>query len=304
MEEVKNKYKQEYEKSIKQMQKVNPKYQIDIQTEIDKYSKEIKKKLKSFGVKYINYPKVAHEEIVKRALERRKPFKENGSGYRDTLIWVSILDLFKTNKGEIVVFITDNLKDFCCSTEAEKPTLHDDLIKDLIDIGVDEDKVKICQSLKQFNDEIVIPQLSRLHEIEDALLKENYPMLDLVSLIEENQKEIIDIINHDISEVYEIYNFSGTNIAGIPVVNKVSVYFLDDENIFVDIHAELVIEFLDRRTLVYLEQSTIESLYAGKETSWVFQYGEPIKLGIRCTAILNLSLGNVSSFKVESIKSL
>lgn len=38
-------------------------------------------------------PTVAHESLVQRALDRRKPFAINGVGYRDALLWESVLCL-------------------------------------------------------------------------------------------------------------------------------------------------------------------------------------------------------------------
>jgi hypothetical protein len=52
-------------------------------------------KLKSFGVTILPYPNTSHERLVTRALQRRKPFRNDGAGYRDTLVWESVLPLLK-----------------------------------------------------------------------------------------------------------------------------------------------------------------------------------------------------------------
>jgi len=40
------------------------------------------------------YPDTSHQEIVQRALYRKKPFKSNGKdGYRDFLVWKTFLDI-------------------------------------------------------------------------------------------------------------------------------------------------------------------------------------------------------------------
>jgi hypothetical protein len=38
------------------------------------------------------WPTVPHEEVVQRALERRPPFNQTGGGYRDTLVWLTLLE--------------------------------------------------------------------------------------------------------------------------------------------------------------------------------------------------------------------
>lgn len=38
-----------------------------------------------------NYPAITHKDVVHRALERKKPFKDDGKdGYRDYLIWLTL----------------------------------------------------------------------------------------------------------------------------------------------------------------------------------------------------------------------
>ena len=74
-----------------------------------------------------NYPTNTHEEVVKRATSRRKPFDEKGSGYRDTLIWFNILELAGELDGRIYLVARD--KDF----RDNSGNLHDDLMDDLTD---------------------------------------------------------------------------------------------------------------------------------------------------------------------------
>jgi hypothetical protein len=38
------------------------------------------------------WPNATHEEVVQRALERRPPFNQTGGGYRDTLVWLTLLE--------------------------------------------------------------------------------------------------------------------------------------------------------------------------------------------------------------------
>lgn len=48
---------------------------------------ELSDSLKAAGVAMPATPDVSHEELLDRALDRRQPFDQNGSGYRDALLW-------------------------------------------------------------------------------------------------------------------------------------------------------------------------------------------------------------------------
>jgi hypothetical protein len=55
-------------------------------------------------------PNVPHEELVRRDLRRQAPFKDNGAGYRDALIWETVRDV--TLAGRKTVLLTANHRDF------------------------------------------------------------------------------------------------------------------------------------------------------------------------------------------------
>lgn len=62
---------------------------------------------------FFDYQKISHLEVVHRALKIIAPFRENEKGYRDTLIWLSLINFLKgKTKDDTVVFITRNYSDF------------------------------------------------------------------------------------------------------------------------------------------------------------------------------------------------
>lgn len=54
-------------------------------------------------------PSVSHGEMARRDLARLQPFKANGSGYRDALIWESVLEFGESSR---VALLTQNTNDF------------------------------------------------------------------------------------------------------------------------------------------------------------------------------------------------
>jgi hypothetical protein len=91
----------------------------------EKWRLSISDRLRAAGVEILPYPCASHQSITERDLERRKPFSESGKGYRDALIWESVLDLAAKSDDQIV-FVTSNSKDF-----ADGEALHPDLVCDL-----------------------------------------------------------------------------------------------------------------------------------------------------------------------------
>ena len=104
----------------------------------------------------LGYPDTPHETLVKRATSRKRPFDDNGSGYRDAIIWESVLELAKQVKGPIVLVTKD--KDF----RERSSNLHGDFIKDLERLGLPEDKVTLATDLAGLVDQHVRPNLGTL----------------------------------------------------------------------------------------------------------------------------------------------
>lgn len=89
------------------------------------------------------FDEVPHERVVRRALDRRKPFGQKDAGYRDTLVWEAVLEVAGRDR---VDFVTDNIADFASTDQG----LHEDLKADLLSIGQPEDRVVLHRTLKDF----------------------------------------------------------------------------------------------------------------------------------------------------------
>lgn len=66
------------------------------------------------GVTIGPVPEIAQEEVLRRDLEGRKPFAPSGKGYRDALIWETLLQYLQDNPEVTeLYFVTRNTKDYC-----------------------------------------------------------------------------------------------------------------------------------------------------------------------------------------------
>ena len=105
-----------------------------------------------------NYPTNTHEEVVKRATSRRRPFDDKGSGYRDTLIWFNILELAGELDGRIYLVARD--KDF----RDNSGNLHDDLMDDLTTNKQSKDRIVLVSSIKELMEQHIHPNVQQTFE--------------------------------------------------------------------------------------------------------------------------------------------
>ena len=110
-------------------------------------------RLDAANVNTPDYPTNSHEEIVKRATSRRRPFDDSGSGYRDTLIWFNLLDLAGDLDGRILLVAKD--KDF----RGDHGSLHDDLINDLDRNEQPSDRVVLVGSISELLEQHIHPSV-------------------------------------------------------------------------------------------------------------------------------------------------
>ncbi len=84
------------------------------------------------NVVIVGYDDVPHSAVVERALKAARPFQKSGDGYRDTLIWLSLLTYLAGDKStEPVAFITNNRSDFFDPKAKDDAQFHPDLAADV-----------------------------------------------------------------------------------------------------------------------------------------------------------------------------
>lgn len=118
---------------------------VDAEEASTGFRKLLEAKVLDAGGQLLPLPNVSHEELVELAVRRRRPFREKGSGYRDALIWQSVLGLAEAD--ETVAFVTDNHRDFA---GPDGQTLHADLVGQLHEAGTDPASVLLYRDLDDF----------------------------------------------------------------------------------------------------------------------------------------------------------
>lgn len=125
VEEIKGLYKralqERFEEYIKSVEKLKSTLlflempetpALDIEGDAEKYLEFIHKKFGTTASSIIPYKNEWLPEIVKRAIERKKPLDNKGQQFRDGILWLTILDYAENTEEKLIAFISDNPTDF------------------------------------------------------------------------------------------------------------------------------------------------------------------------------------------------
>jgi PIN domain len=129
------------------------------------YKAQIQTKLTEVGAAVLPYPEVSHEEVVRRDLARSRPFRIGGAGYRDTLIWETVISLCHFHQAATVILVTRNERDFGPGHDV-LGEMGAELAKKLID----PKRIRICCGLDDFNSTFIIPRLESLATLKEQLV--------------------------------------------------------------------------------------------------------------------------------------
>jgi hypothetical protein len=204
------------------------KQDIDIEKETKCYLKYVKQKLKIDYI--IPYNNEFLPVISQRAIDRKKPAGEDGQGFRDTLIWLTIKDYASKCHEKQVTFISVNTDDFASS---DKSRLHGSLLDECDEMGI---RINYFKSLKEF----IENHSTKIDFITYDWIAENLDYQDVGKAIVDylNQTErrsIISWIEHETNEECVGYtaitfdSFSDTDL---------SVYEMSDNRLIINLTLE------------------------------------------------------------------
>lgn len=209
---------------------------IDVNAESSKYENFIRNKLKVKENFIIKYQNDFLPEISRRAINRQKPCGEKGQGFRDALIWLTIIDYCRVKKKQLV-FISNNTEDFANSA---KNDLHENLKNECESEGV---KIHYYTSIKEFIDK----HSTRIDFIDKDWISANLDNkeIETEALNELNRNSKRDIhywFQRVTGNICEYYNVLNVNIYD---KDNPTVYEMLDNRLIVNIvlSAEFEIEF-------------------------------------------------------------
>ena len=126
-------------------------------------------RLARFGVQVVPTPSVSIETILERDLEARKPFDHEGRGFRDTLIFLTLIGIAKSSD-QRVVFVSKNSDDF--AARGDKNQFHEQLLEEIQLEVNDPERIELIHTLSEFNEKHILPRLARVEGVQNALKSE------------------------------------------------------------------------------------------------------------------------------------
>jgi len=143
-------------------------------TMIESATQEFQRKLDAAHVRQLPFPGgLDHHDVLTRLQAGRKPFRQTAKnkdiGYRDCLIWETVLGLAggetKGSEDVWVAFVTSNTLDFAEKSD-DRAVLHSELATEAEDRKL---KVVLFESVNQFISQVVKPSVP-LSDVVSALL--------------------------------------------------------------------------------------------------------------------------------------
>jgi hypothetical protein len=168
------------------------------------YEGELRAILDSAGAEYLPYPDVSHEVVARRAMDRRRPFDAAGrDGYRDTLLWETLLEA-ASHEEPIVLVSGDN----AAFSPNKGPGLLKELQDELEARGLPRDAVRRIKQITDFTSELpLVPDLEV--DVEHALA----------------QPIVARLLGESLAEEVGAYEESTPRIPGFPL--EVDQLFVD-----------------------------------------------------------------------------
>ncbi|AVQ98102.1 hypothetical protein OBCHQ24_03300 [Oceanobacillus iheyensis] len=226
-EEIQNLYKQElkqryddYEDTYSKlnlllMNSIDNNVEINVDEKTTRYMDYIKYKLDLKDEDIVKYKQEYLPEVVNRAIYRIKPCSLKGEEFRDTLLWLTVLDVAKDNLDEQLVLISHNTKDFAANNNKE--LLHPDLRKEVEDLNLE---VQYYNSLSQF----IQKHATKIKFIDETWIK------DQINIHEVNKTFLHILREHEADTLMRYAEYRFDNCTGY--INICGAY-LDIDDFFV-----------------------------------------------------------------------
>lgn len=214
----------------------------DLERMTNEYVSYLSKKLKQSDAIILDYPSTPHKKIVERALQRKKPFDSKGhNGYRDVLIWESILELLAREPAAIA-FISQNPRDFAEKNEV----LHSELKEEIDAFQHDDISVTYYPSLDDFVSKEITPMLKMVDDPVALLAGDELKGFDLSTFTSSQLDKFIDVEEVDptdigLPSVFEMLQISA--IENVGEIRTVDMYSLTKDDVLIQYECLVSVSF-------------------------------------------------------------
>jgi hypothetical protein len=144
-------------------------------------------------------PDVKVSEVIQRSVKRIKPFNRGDKGFRDTLLWLGVLDLVRRFRR--VSFVSANTNDFSLG----KNRLHPELEREVNGVLPENIRFRYFPSLDEFVAEMDPGGEGGAEALLRAILDKGFRGFDLLAWLQENLENVLST-----------HEFDGVDWAGMP----------------------------------------------------------------------------------------
>lgn len=242
----------------------------ELKSMVDHYKTGLSDRLSKLNASILPYDEIPHSAIVTRSLDRRKPFSGGGKGYRDALLWESILRGVGGNYKKIIL-ISGNTSDFGKKEERPKGPhydFHEDYQEDITN-NFDPCPVFLCKDIESFNQKYTFPNLSQAVQIRldlekgalEGLILEDWlgdKLDDIAFSLQNSEESLVDSLGFNPGDISNLFFIHNQLVSSIEIDN---VYELTDNLIIIE--CGFVCQFLARCDLsktAFLKLSQIISI--------------------------------------------
>jgi hypothetical protein len=316
IEEVRNKHSQHiveateiFRVAVKKTSEAHKKLAglLDVETEVNldepqsdkSYSAFLDDKLKTLQATVDDYADVKHESVVKRAITKKRPFRSDDKGYRDTLVWESVLKV--CDPGVSIAFISNDAEAFWKDDE-----LHPDLKEDLNAKGVPSDQFRIFKSLSAFTDECVLPLLTQERDYLTLIKSHKFEDLDIAEEIALNDDAISEALNNRPKMMRDDAEYSEPTVTGVYQAKDIKVTEASeasDEILVVSLEFTVEVNysfFLNHADAISLDEDEHVVDWEWNEHTARVETTRPFL--VNALIAFNLEDRDVESFEVEDVK--
>jgi len=211
-----------------------PAVAVNIDESVSRFDSQLRQRFAQARVRVLPIPELPHEQVIKRAVAKQKPFDDKGRGYRDSLIWEAVLaECANTNRD--VYFITGDKTNFTVQGTSP-PTLYPQLKTDLEERAANCDRFRIFPDVASFVNDVVTHQLRQLDESASQLLHDTFPGLKLSDLLKQQVDHITRTISNDLpasQSVPHVPSHQGVVLHNFGPIDNVAVYELNAPALYV-----------------------------------------------------------------------
>jgi hypothetical protein len=279
-----------YDKAARELSAITGKTiePVDAASEFGDYEDWLAEEIEKFAIDFLPYPATTTKELVTKSYDGEKPFKENGDGYKDYLIWQSIVGCLENPQEAMPTYLlTNNKKDFCM--DGSPPlALHPDLGSQL----PEGQSVNVYLDVGSFFSDMIAPHLKGL---------------DINEIPDDLANRAIELIESSLTD-HSAFGFEGvpiqneariTNVDNTEIVER-EIQSLDDDEFLVTFNCEC-----DADVEGFMEKSEYYSgdhdvdVWDSDWNDWVMAVSTNARLPVRVIFTYSKSEGGITGSDVD-----